>query len=66
MHAGELPDADGFAGGKLLVPKSDAGDGFENGLAACVCRNVPIADDQAQCAALGNVSERAFDRGYKL
>ena len=66
MHAGELRDTSGFAGGKLLVPEPGPGNGFEDGLAACLCRNVRIADDQAQGAALGNVAEGAFDRGYKL
>ena len=66
MHGGELRDTAGFACGKLLIPKSGTGNGFEDGLTACLCRNVRIADDQAQGAALGNVAEGAFDRGYKL
>ena len=66
MHAGELRDTAGFAGGKLLVPEPGSGNGFENRLTARLRRNVRIADDQAQCAALGNMAEGAFDRGYKL
>ena len=66
MHAGELRDTAGFAGGKLPVPEARAGNGFENRLTARLCRNVRIADDQAQRAALGNVAEGTFDRGYKL
>src|ERR1035437_3785946 len=66
MHAGELRDTAGFAGGKLLVPEPGPGNGFEDSLTACLCRNVRIADDQAQGTALGNMVEGAFDRGYKL
>src|ERR1039458_6743710 len=66
MHAGELQDTAGFAGSKLLVPESGACNGFEDGLTARLCRNVRIADDQAERAALGNVAEGAFDRGHKL
>src|SRR5579859_2297635 len=66
MHASELRDTAGFACGKLLVPEPGPGNGFEDCLTACLCRNVRIADDQAQGAALGNVAEGAFDRGYKL
>jgi len=42
MLAGELLDTVGFAGGKLLVPKPGAGDGFQNGLTARLCRDVRI------------------------
>src|ERR1017187_2719709 len=66
MHARELRNTAGFGGCKLLVPEPGPGNGFEDGLTACLCRNVRIADDQAQCAALGNMAEGAFDRGYKL
>jgi hypothetical protein len=63
MHAGELRDIAGFAGGKLLVPEPGPGNSFENRLTARLCRNVRIADDQAQCATLGNVAEGAFVKG---
>src|ERR1035437_3884437 len=66
MHAGELRDTGGFAGGELFVPEPSPGNGFEDGLTARLCRNVRIADDQAQGAALGNVAGGAFNRGYKL
>ena len=61
-----MRDIRSFAGCDLLVPLACASDGFQNGLTARLCRDVRIADDQAQGAALANVAEGAFDRGYKL
>jgi hypothetical protein len=55
-----MRDTAGFACGKLLVPEPGPDNGFEDGLTACLGRNARIADDQAQCAALGKYGGRGI------
>ena len=63
LAAGDFGEAGDFSLDDLFVPEAGAGDGFGDGLATGVGADLAVADDQAQGAALGDMTEGTVDRG---